>query len=242
MVLYRRGIFSAALLVASFTLALARPDLNAFLNRRVHTKTQLVNQVQTDSAVMDRYMRHFGITREEVVSYMQSLHAGTIDHDMVVKIYSVPDAGYIKTHVGRIRKGTEMFFTPDGEPALIALCGNPVTESRAPTAVTVNPTVAVTGELRPPTTENPNPEQSLALLQPKDIELPAMPPEDTGHDNLAVAPGISAAPLLGLLGVGGFGLFHNGGHGSGAPTPEPMTVLLVGSGLAAAYRAREYFR
>ncbi len=241
MVFRIRSFMLVAALATTVGVALARPDLNAFLNHRATTTAQLVRQSETDSVVMDRYMRHFGMTRDEVISYLQSLHPGILESDMVLKIYSVPEGGYVKTHVGRIKKGTPMFFSANGDPALIALCGNPVTEGKTPTLVTITPPAPVgVGDTHAPTLLPPTTEQTLAMAQPMDVELPTLPPEEHGRDNLGVAPGINASPLLGLLGLGAFGLVSTGGHhGSPPPVPEPATIAALAMGAALVVKRRK---
>lgn len=39
--------------------AMARPELNAFINKPANTVPELMAQIKNDRLVLDRYMRHF---------------------------------------------------------------------------------------------------------------------------------------------------------------------------------------
>lgn len=229
-------ILPLLILIAACGTALARPDLNAFLNVRVNTTAELVQQAEKDPIVMDRYERHFGMSRDQVVAYLSSLHPARLTTDGVYRVYSIPDGGYVKCHVGRLKKGTMMFFTADGDPALIALCGNPVTEGKNATMVMIAPAPPLSlADTRELTFQPPTSQDEIIVSQPPDVEVVDVTP---GHDNLAVAPGITALPLAGLLGIGGFGLISShGGHG-GPPVPEPATIAMLAVGVATLIRKR----
>jgi hypothetical protein len=98
--------------------AVARPDRNAFINQKVNTTAELVNQARRDPAVMDRYMRHFGMSRTEVLSYLGTLKPDTIKEEGIYAIYSVPEGGKIKMRMERLKKGHKVFAQADGTERL----------------------------------------------------------------------------------------------------------------------------
>jgi hypothetical protein len=101
------------------TSVFARPDRNAFINTKAETTAELVAQAKRDKSVMDRYMRHFGMTRAEVLEYLGTLKPDTIKEEGVYAIYSVPEGGRIKMHLEKLKKGHRVFAQQDGTPQLI---------------------------------------------------------------------------------------------------------------------------
>src|SRR5512133_2971328 len=59
----------------------ARPEPNAFLNKRADSIPQLVQEVRSDDEVADRYARHFGKSRDELIQYFSTLHLARINED-----------------------------------------------------------------------------------------------------------------------------------------------------------------
>lgn len=104
-----------------------RPDVNSFLDWKVGTLHQLVDQVRKDHVVADRYMRHFAMTSEIVVRYLKQLHLAKLQYTTKTKVYSVVPGGSIKVHSQVLRHGTRVFKDPKGRAILILKCGNPVT-------------------------------------------------------------------------------------------------------------------
>ena len=88
-------VLGTAVLASS---AFARPELNAFINRPANTIPELIAQMRSDPVVMDRFMRHFSMTRSEVLTYVGALRLGTIPKTGYYSVYSVPEGGIIKVH------------------------------------------------------------------------------------------------------------------------------------------------
>jgi hypothetical protein len=211
--------------------ALARPDLNAFLNRKADTTAELVAQAKRDPAVMDRYMRHFGMTRTEVIEYLNTLHPDTLRQEGIYAIYSVPEGGRIKMHVKKLDKGSKVFAGSDGNPQLIMLCGNPLT--LGPKQVVALNKTPVTTEI---TTAEDVPQEIVTDIETEFEPVAMVTPTEPTYTFTTTTNNPIPFPLGGggfnplPLALGGLA-FTNGGGGSAVP--EPMTMLVFGGGVAA---------
>lgn len=245
----RFGICVALLSVLSIS-ALAqqsRPDLNAFLNKKVTSVKGLVTQARTDREVMDRYMRHYAMSKEEVLAYLSTLHAARLQEAQVFQVYSVPEEGFVKVHAEKLNKGTLVFADMTGTPVLIMKCGNPL--NRGPK----NPEILNEVE------SNTVPEEEEALKEilneddstleagepllvamepatPEVVVLPAVETTTGGESPIPILPAVAAGGFNGLplLLLGGLGIirFDDGGGGP-APVPEPSTVVALALGATA---------
>lgn len=215
--------------------AFARPDLNAFINRKVETTAQLVAEARNDKSVMDRYQRHYGMSRAEVLEYLGSLKPDTIKEEGVYAVYSVPEGGRIKLHMERLKKGHKVFSSPDGEPQLILKCGNPLTMGPK-SVVAVNQTPVTTTEVM--VEETPleimtsieTETEPLMALEPAEPKYTLVTPPTEEETAIPIAPlagGFNPLPLA----LGGLVFLDNGGDSS-QPVPEPMTMAVFGAGIA----------
>lgn len=242
-------VLLAVLLLASLGAAQTRPERNSFLNKRITTKAQLMSQVRNDPLVADRFMRHFGMTREELITYMDSLRLGRLRRSGTYSVYSVPEGGMLKVHDEKLKQGEPVFEDESGNPILLVKCGNPLTmgpaqplsDNEIAPLITQTPTLALR-EL--PQVEFSPTEELVALnaLPPGVPVLPELPPttaiipptttEPTSRPEIISRPGFNPLPLLAL---GGLLAFGGGGGGGGGmpPVPEPASVLVVGFGVAA---------
>lgn len=223
----------SVVLIAS---AFARPDLNAFINKKVTTTAELVAQVKRDPAVMDRYMRHFGMSRSEVIAYLGTLRPDTIKEQGVYAVYSVPEGGRIKMHLEKLKSGSKVFSTSDGIPQLVLLCGNPL--SLGPKQVVALNKTPVTTEVQyaeevpPEILTDVNAEyEPMAMIEPAE---PAIITTTTTKNPIPILTGGGFNPLP--LALGGLGFINN--NGGGSAVPEPMTILAFGGGLALLARKR----
>ena len=114
------------LILASASSALARPDLNAFLNKPATSTDRLIRQIKTDPQVADRYTRHYAMSKSEVIDYLSSLSPAQTNQDGVYTVYSVPDGGRLKSRTEIVKKGTLVFADMRKVPVLILKCGNPL--------------------------------------------------------------------------------------------------------------------
>ncbi len=216
--------------------AMARPDLNAFINKKVDTTSQLVSHARADKAVMDRYMRHYGMERQEVLQYLGTLRPSTLKEEGVFAIYSVPEGGRIKLHMERLKKGHKVFVSPDGEPQLVWKCGNPLTLGPK-SVVAVNTTAVTTTEVM--VAENPleiltqidTESEPLLALQPEEPKYSLIEPNPPTQDENPIpiiSSGFNPLPLA----LGGLLFLDDGSSPSSAPVPEPMTIAAFGAGFA----------
>lgn len=234
---FTRAISTLVVLGLLVGAAVARPDLNAFLNKKADTTAQLVAQARSDKEVMDRFMRHYGMTRAEVIQYLSTLKPSTIKEEGVYAVYSVPEGGRIKLRMERLKRGERVFVSPDGEPQLILLCGNPLTMGPK-TVIASNTTPVTTSEVvieETPlviTTAIESETEPLAILQPAEPQYTLVTPPTNPTPDIDAIPFISPSGFNPLpLALGGL-LFLDDGGGSNNPVPEPMTIAAFGAGIA----------
>ena len=104
----------------------SQSEPNAFIGKPTPTLESLLSHVQADAVVMSRFMRHFGMTREEIVAYLGSLERGKIREDGAYLIYNTPESGEIRARVLFYRKGTAVWMDEAGRYILKLSCGNPM--------------------------------------------------------------------------------------------------------------------
>lgn len=230
---------SVLALLALAVCAFARPEPNAFLNKKADSVPQLVGQVKTDDQVMSRYMRHFGMTEKEVVAYFQTLRLDTLKEDGVYLVYNVPEnTEEVRAKAIFYKKGTKVWVDKNGGIVLKHSCGNPMARGTDVQTVPVEASLESEPTLVTRDTE-------LTALTETVLETSATPvvpiPLETSALAFPVNPPLMVEPLI-LTGGGGpsfnplvllpigtvpFILFDGGGGNE--PVPEPCTMILLGA-------------
>ena len=224
-------------------IAVARPELNAFINKPANSIPELIAQIKADKQVADRFMRHFSMTKQEVVEFVSSLRLGTISKSGYYTIYSAPENGILKAHVSFFKKGTPAFVDSDGNAVLRVKCANPFVVGKAPgitakaniqdTITTANEMSITAGIVSAPNSEI-------------EASIPAVPEisEDLTDGSLALGvvptpPVTSSSGFLGsLLGVGGAVSVMNKPP-EPDPVPEPTSMVALSLGALALLRKKK---
>ena len=230
--LLKRAFWIVSIVMVLAAGAFAQPDLNSFLNDGVSTKAELIAQVKRDPVVMDRFMRHYGMTRAEVVAFLDTLHVDTIKEEGVYGVYSVPEGGNIRLNLRRLKKGHRIFARADGTPELIALCGNPMTlgpkQIVAMNRTPITSTEVMAEEVPMQIMTEVSPEfEPLASVTPVEPTYTFTTPEETPIQLPIGGSSFNLWPLA----LGGLAFLDNGGGGN-PPVPEPMTMAAFGLGVA----------
>lgn len=218
------------LTVAAFGQTPGRPAPNAFLNKEVRSTAELIAHVKSNPEVMDRYMRHYGMTRAEVIAFLGTLRPSTLPEDGVYPVYSVPEGGNIRLNLVRYKKGRRTFALPDGTNELIMECGNPLSMGPKQVVALNNSPVTTTEVIAEEvpvqiTTEIGTEYEPLAALQPTEPVYTFTTPEVTPIP-IPLGGGFNPLPLA----LGGLAFIPTGGGGS--VVPEPMTMAAFGLGVA----------
>lgn len=234
-------MIAATMLVA---LASARTEPNSFLNKPVDTHAALMRQITTDSQVMNRFMRHFGMTRDEVVSYFNTLKLDTLTQDGVYLVYNVPESEEIRARAIFYKKGTKVWVDPQGTLVLKASCGNPMIRGTDNTTVEVQ--TAVEAAVAPVTASAVVPPgvgvDPVAQSLPVDVEssalaFPTEAPVDVTQFTRSSGAVFNPAFLLPLAAIP-FVITEDDPPGDPVPEPMTMVALAAGAGIIARKRSK----
>ncbi|MDI9635714.1 PEP-CTERM sorting domain-containing protein [Kamptonema cortianum] len=229
----RSAKFALFLTVAAISVAsYAQVEPNGFLNKPALTQAALIKQVQEDPVVMGRYMRHFGMSAEEIVAYFKTLKLDTLKQDAVYLVYNTPETGEIRAKAIFYKKGTAVWVDPVGNIVLKTSCGNPMVRGTdtlvAPKPVTPID-VEVSGykmeEIVLPTVPSEATWANIpATIESSALTIPAAPPQ-------AILPIVTQQFNPFLLAPLAVIPFINTGSGPD-PIPEPATMAVLGAGAA----------
>ncbi|HTQ11273.1 MAG TPA: hypothetical protein VMI31_14505, partial [Fimbriimonadaceae bacterium] len=175
------GICLAGIAISAFA-SDERVERNSFLATKADSVEALVHETATDRAVLDRFERHFGMSRQEILSYFGTLHLARLNEAGVYRIYSVNDQGVILSHMETLKAGDRVFADQSGKPILKARCGNAMVPGSTMMQALVSPVVAGTEGM-----------QAVTLTTPESQELAMMMPVETPTTPIAVAPEMPVA-------------------------------------------------
>jgi hypothetical protein len=220
------------------TLSVAqRMEPNSFLNKPADTVGELVAQASSDKEVMSRYMRHFGMTRDEVIAYLKTLRRGEIAEDGVYLTYNTPESGEIRARVLHYRKGTPVFVDRDGNYIMRIECGNPMVRGTDLGKAEKTETVALRSstDVRELIVEQPPGISTTSVtgttIAPPIAEYDAIVIEDMPPALPEAAPQNIINPVLGLI-IPFTGAIMLNDKGGEQPIPEPASMIALSAGLA----------
>lgn len=237
-----KGLLLGALAIGTVGTALARPELNAFINKPANSVPELIAQIKSDKQVADRFMRHFSMSKEEVLEYIGSLHLGTLKESGYYTIYSAPDNGIIKAHISFFKKGTPAFVDSEGNAVLRAKCANPFVRGPVKAYSTSSAEVVDSGSTVDPgtvlvstMTEGP----MVASFTPPTPPVPeTQTPITLKTTPTTTSPqGFAPSSIASIIGIGGAASFINRGHTN--PVPEPASMIAISLGIGAMLRRRK---
>lgn len=220
----------------------SQSEPNAFIDKPTPTMESLLGAVRSDAVVMSRFMRHFGMTREEVLAYLGSLKRGAIREDGAYLIYNTPESGEIRARVLFYRKGTAVWMDESGNYILKLSCGNPMirgTDHRSaddPSEIAMKSFTDVRALVTDPPTGIDVGTMTRTVVPPVVPETAAItftsePPTNPVYTagQLIVPAGLIIPYTANIL------------ISTGKPIPEPASMLALGLGMAsfAAMRRRK---
>jgi hypothetical protein len=100
---------------------------NSYIVRPAPSLSSLISQVKAERILRDRYQRHYGMTTEEVLAFLGTLHEVHLGQAGVFTVYNVPKAtGELRMRVLKLKKGERVYADASGVPQVVGICGNPM--------------------------------------------------------------------------------------------------------------------
>lgn len=217
-----------------------RPETGSFLNHVANSLPEVIGQVNGDLEVADRLMRHFHMSREELVRYLGTLHQTTLKAPGVYLVYNVHDDGVLRARAFNLPVGMPVYANAAGMPILRHKCANPM--ALGPNRGVLGESTAVVSDESPlvALADEPTTEEIIAEVAPQEPQAP-IPMSETSPTVPVVEPEIIKVdpPLIGSTGSNPFeiiimglsvgGTLIVGSQGTTtSPVPEPASVLALG--------------
>lgn len=149
---------------------------SSYLQYRVYTVDQLIQQVSENPKVRRRFAQHFHISEASVVSYMKAnLVESYVPKTERYTVYCVRPSGSFYPIRQTFKRGTKVFALKNGEPVMKWLCGNPL--SKFLPEVSTRKIVQVPRHKPPvvvvsPSLEELTPSETANILVPSEIAAP----------------------------------------------------------------------
>jgi hypothetical protein len=213
---------AGGLLLQGALAAKATPGVppGAFLLYPANSTRELIQEVEHESTVADRYKRHFDIaTTGDVELALAQLHLTRLpaDRDLPVwYVHIINGAEIMGYKLRHVPAGTLVFADGKNTPVLIAECGNPIGTVSLPPAKSVahnqfDLTPSLTTPVSPVTPQPYTPISTPTRIA--DLEIPS------SADTLPLRPpGLPQAHFSGIPYTGALALpffFHSGGSNGG---------------------------
>lgn len=231
-------------LLAAFVMvavATARTEPNSFLNKPATTHAALMKQVQSDDQVMNRFMRHFGMSRPEVIQYFSTLKLDTLTEDGVYLVYNVPESEELRARAIFYKAGTKVWVDQEGTIVLKESCGNPMVRGTDSTSVSMEQPVTanIVAPAQELTVPQGTPVDFVTSTLPADVEssalaFPAAVPADIASVISSGGGGFNPAFLLPVAAIP----FLVDSNTQPEPIPEPMTMIALAAGAGLIARKR----
>jgi len=222
----------------------APPD--SYLNTKVYSIDQLIQQVQSNPRIELHYAETFHVPSDRVVQYIRNnVVESYIQETGAYTVYCVRPNGLIYPTVQHFSRGTKVFALRNGQPVMKWACGNPlmnflpavheVIKPVVKTIVKVSPSVETLVPTQPAEEQVPV-EEVAPVYQPK-VPVMASPISFTspisaaaGHISPFALLPLAFLPTFGNHGGGGGGKSTTGGTTSGSTTSGSTTSGSTTSG------------
>lgn len=237
----RLSIRTSVLALALGVATVASAAGTSFLDKSTSTQSDLVMAARVDSVVMDRYMRHFSMNRTDVIEFVSSLHSDVVKTDGLYKVYSVPNGSRVVEQMVSLKVGEPILVDAAGAPAILLAGGNPMT--LGPNARIDDTDVATATSAKDESSIKTSKSESTTIaVQRTQIEAINDALTLTQGDK-AIVGGSSnngtAGIIAAVVGIGGIAILASQGDDNNAPVvPEPASMVIMGTGLAAFMKRR----
>ena len=232
----KRGTAVCLVLVASLCASWAQLPPNAFLVRPAKNVAEFIRQVQTGPVVMDRFVRHFQMTPDEILAMLRGLRQTRLKEATYFLVFNVPaDTGEITSRRLLLRKGTRVLVNADGVPVIQVSCGNPLLRTDEASAPAIPAEVSVPSGLQEFAAPEAGvtapfiemlPTEPIAMIAP-DVSFVTPPPIESIISVGEVAEAPFAVGPLAFLPTLLIGL-----NPGSEVIPEPGTMIALSAGLA----------